>query len=380
MTSKEFQEIGHCGGKVIFHVKTDGEGHRSYQIKITHSAPRPAAFFAVWALREGIAVADIDVGGIGHPWNPPPWPGCFPVFIACDAQGMYGHHCPECKQYWRSRGGAAICPYCGVQANRFQFLTEAQQRYVKGYCDKLLDALQDEKDGDHIIDMDAVADAAGTETEKPPFYYAEESQQNKYTCAACGEEHDILGKFGYCANCGTRNDVQELEKKLAALRDRITAGGPYENYVRDAVAAFDSFAGQYARQLKDRVPLIPERRARLERNFHNLDTAIDVFSTLFGISIADGVPSEDLVFAKLMFHRRHVYEHRGGEADEKYIADSGDVGVRPKQALQESADSAHRTLNVVLRLAKNLHAGFHKIFEPLEEPIRWHKQRTARSR
>ena len=35
----------------------------------------------------------------------------------------------------------------------------------------------------HFIDMDAVADAAGKDIEKPPFFYAEESQQNKFTCA-----------------------------------------------------------------------------------------------------------------------------------------------------------------------------------------------------
>jgi hypothetical protein len=41
-------------------------------------------------------------------------------------------------------------------------------------------------DGDHVIDMDAVADAAGSTAEKPPFYYTEQSQQNKFTCNACG--------------------------------------------------------------------------------------------------------------------------------------------------------------------------------------------------
>ena len=32
---------------------------------------------------------------------------------------------------------------------------------------------------------------------------------------------------------------------------------------------------------------------------------------------------EDVAFATLMFHRKQVHEHKGGEADEKYIADSG---------------------------------------------------------
>jgi hypothetical protein len=62
-----------------------------------------------------------------------------------------------------------------------------------------------------------------------------------------------------------------------------------------------------------------------------------------------------------MFHRRHVYVHKGGEADEKYIADSGD-NVRLKQALRETQESAHRTASFVLKLAGNLHREFHELF------------------
>lgn len=86
---------------------------------------------------------------------------------------------------------------------------------------------------------------------------------------------------------------------------------------------------------------------------------------------------EDVAFGMLMFHRRHVYEHKGGEADEKYIKDSGD-NVRLKQALRETRESAHRTANLVIKLGANLHRGFHEIFPPLEEPIRLNEQRKRR--
>ena len=85
---------------------------------------------------------------------------------------------------------------------------------------------------------------------------------------------------------------------------------------------------------------------------------------------------EDVAFATLRFHRRHVYEHKGGEADEKYIADSGDK-VRLKQALRETQESAHRTASLVMKLGSKLHEGFHNIFPPLEEPIRTHERRKG---
>jgi hypothetical protein len=87
-------------------------------------------------------------------------------------------------------------------------LTDAQRSYVAQYCALLRHALEQDEDGEYTIDMDAVADAAGKDTEKPPFYYAEESQQNQFTCEACGGFNDILGQFGYCSTCGTRNDLQ----------------------------------------------------------------------------------------------------------------------------------------------------------------------------
>jgi hypothetical protein len=371
----ELQEIGHCGGKVTFTVAKNPEnGHLTYQIGYRHSRPTAAAFFAVYALPQGVTVAPLPMGGIGDPWPAPPIPGCLPVIIGSDSEGMFGHQCPRCSGYWR--GGSSVCPYCSLQVQGHKFLTPAQQRYVSQYCEMLSDALDSGELGQYEIDMDAVADAAGKASDKPPFYYAEQSQQNKFTCKACRQITDILGKFGYCSVCGTRNDYQELEATAQLLRDRINGGGSYESCAKDAVAAFDTFAAQYAKQLVDRVPITPARRDRISgMRFHNLETVAERFGTIFGIELLLGFSDEDIQFGKTMFHRRHVYEHNGGEADEKYIEDSGDTSVRPKQLLHETQESAHRIVSIALRLAANLHRGFHEIFPPLEEPIRWEAQR-----
>jgi len=377
---EEFKEIGHTGGQVIFRVATDQDGRRSYQVRFQHSRPVPAVIFGVYAIPQGVAIGTIQMGGIGDPWNPPPIPGCFPVFIASDSEGMFGQQCPECEGYWRCRGSPTVCPYCGIHVERHQFLSAAQQRYVHQYCALLDEALAAENDGEHVIDMDAVAEAVGKNAEKPPFYYAEESQQNKFRCRACGTVNDILGTFGYCSNCATRNDLQELEaKSIPNLRNRINAGGAYEACVKDAVAAFDSFVAQYAKQLVRRIPMTPRRKSRIEKvRFHNLSViAVEIKGT-FDIDILDGMKPEDVSFATLMFHRRHVYEHNGGEADEKYIADSGDKSVRPKQALFETQESAHRLTGLVGKMAANLHQGFHEIFVPNQSLIdRYRKQKTV---
>ena len=258
----DFQEIGHCGGQVIIHVTTNNEGRRGYELTWQHARPVAAAIFAVYALPQGVAVGKIELGGIGQPWNPAPVPGCYPVFIGSDSERMFGHQCPVCDRYWRGRCDAGFCPYCRTRARVHDFLTTAQKSYVAQYCAKMREALGADNDGDYVIDMDAVADAVGKNTEKPPFYYAEESQQNNFACSACGGLNDILGTFGYCSVCATRNDLQELSgKTIRLVRDRINAGGPYEACVRDSVAAFDSFVGQYVEQLVHHVPMTPGRKS-----------------------------------------------------------------------------------------------------------------------
>lgn len=191
----EFEEIGHSGGKITFSIVTDEEGRRGYQVGIRSSRPVPVVMIAVYALPQGVPVESIQLGGIGQPWNPPPFPGCFPVLIASDSQGKFGHHCPSCGGYWRSGPWPNICPYCATNAYGYRFLSEAQLRYVRHYCGVLSEALDSKEDGEVVIDMDAVADAVGKEGDKPAFYVSEQSQQRKFTCGACEEFNDIFREF-----------------------------------------------------------------------------------------------------------------------------------------------------------------------------------------
>lgn len=371
--AKEFEEIGHTGGTVTFHVTTAPDGRRRFQVQIQHQRPTAAAWFAAYAISPGLVVAPLPMGGIGSPWPPPPMPGCIPVFVASDSEGMFGHKCPACGNYWRARFSSLICPYCGLHGNMQDFLTDAQNRYVQHYCAVLENALASDQDGAHVIDMDAVADAVGKDAEKPPFYYSEERQQHNFKCAACDQSTDILGRYGYCSVCGTRNDLVEFEKDIAGLRDRINAGASYESCCKDAVSAFDSFVAQYAKQLVRLIPMTTSRISRIERmGFHNLGNVSAEFKEIFDIDVLAGLSGADVNFAKLMFHRRHVYEHNGGEADAKYIADSGDTSVREKQMLRETQEAAHRIAGLVQRMATNLHRGFHEIFPPVPEPIERH--------
>lgn len=189
-----------------------------------------------------------------------------------------------------------------------------------------------------------------------------------------------LASSATVGSCGSRNDPEEMRKAIQRIRGRINGGGPYEDCVRDTVAAFDSFVGPYVAQLVQHVPMTPRRRGRFDgRRFHDLRSVAADLREASDIDVLVGLTPEEVEFAVLMFHRRHVYEHKGGEADEKYILDSGDTSVRPKQALRETVESAHRIAGIVSKMVTNVNRGFHEILPPDETRIqRYQRWRTPR--
>jgi len=378
--TEDFAEIGHSGGKITFDIRTNEKGERGIQTTYRGSRPVPTKVIAVYALPQGLPVEKIQLGGIGQPWNPPPFQDCLPVFIGSDSEGKFGHHCPGCSGYWRSGPWPNICPYCGLEGSGHQFFSEAQRRYVFRYCEVLSDALASEKDGDVVIDMDVVADAVGKEGEKPPFYVSEQSQQNKFTCAYCEEFNDILGRFGYCSLCGTRNDLTVFEgQTVPSIRERLKAGNPPENCVRDGVASFDSFIAQYSKQLAENVPMTESRKKRLmNRNFHNLAEVTEIFKSWFDIDICSGMEKDECNFVTIKFHRRHVYEHNGGEVDQKYLDHSGDTTVQLKQHIRETQLDVHNLLSSLVKMASNVHRSFHELFPPVPGPIKDFEDKKVR--
>lgn len=382
----DFRTIAHCGGKVTIDVSLDpASGQKRYQLTWTHCRPTGAGFFAVYALPPGIVISQMNLGGIGSPIDPPPIPGCYQVFIGSDSEGKYGRQCPECRGYWRSHLGQ-FCPYCGFNGTVDDFMTDGQSSYVQQWCATMDKALMTPVGGQYLIDLDAVADAANSALpDKPPFFYTEQGLQNSYDCASCNEFNDILGTYGYCTGCGTRNDLQVFsERTIPEIRKRINSGGPYESCAKEAVAAFDSFIGHYVEQLVKRVPMTPARRARLEKKrFHDFQTVDADMREIFDINVVKDLTDDDKAFTNRMFHRRHVYEHLGGQADQKYVSDSGEKGVLVGQALRESIDTAHRIVDIVQKMARNVHVGFHGIIpvdrRPIERCEKWKPSREPSS-
>jgi hypothetical protein len=292
------------------------------------------------------------------------------VLLASDAGGMYGHECPSCSGYWRTNAFpvpfVTTCPYCALRAPAHYFLTKGQRKYVEECCKLVVDAME-KPDGEYVIDFDTVARAAAQGTETPKFFYAEQTQQHNYTCDACGSVQDILGKYGFCSSCGTRNDLMVVRAGLQKIGERVDAGQNLVSCLKDTVTEFDSAARALAKRLAVMVKMKPGRKAELERMlFHNMKRRAEEMRHWFDIDLFKGMKPDDVAFVTKMFARRHVHEHNGCEVDQRYIDETGDHSVKPKQLIHETRESVLGTIRVVETMMANFHAQFHGFSRPIQ--------------
>lgn len=385
MKRKDFSEVGHTGGKVTFNVKCDEHCHVQYQIGYSHSGPTPMSLVGVYAHPDGFACGNIKMGGIGQPWSAPPFPNCITVLMASDSHGKFGHECPECNKHFRTDNIPATflltCPYCGLRAESYHYLTPPQKSYINHYTALLIkgcESMQPESEAEIIIDMNSVADAI-KEKPRPDFYYFSITQQTEFICSECNSYNDIRGRYGYCASCGNRNNVESQKIALEEVRNQLVKGFiTPEDVTKKAVSEFDSSSRDYVAQLVKNIPMKEARRNQLEQLlFHNLEKFDEMLKSFFGINMLQGMEQERN-FVNMMFLRRHVYEHNGGVATERYVRESGDQSIEEGLIIRETAENAHKLIGILNRMTKTFNNDFNEIF-PLEQfCIKIEKDRRSR--
>lgn len=141
----EFSEVGHCGGKLTITVATAPTGEKQYQLGFSHSSPTQASICQLYASHDGQPICFLAMGGLGDKTELPPVPG-LSVLLASDMEGMYGHECPRCKNYWRADAfpvsWVTTCPYCALRTGPQYFLTKGQRKYISEYCKLVVDAVE----------------------------------------------------------------------------------------------------------------------------------------------------------------------------------------------------------------------------------------------
>ena len=307
--------------------------------------------------------------------------------IATDERAMWGRKCPHCNGYWRTAGaglsGTNVCCYCGKHSEAFECLSDAQQAYVEACCILYTQVIESGKDGRCAIKIsDLIAQAMTSEDGQaaaPPEFFAESQRQTRFTCEACDNLNDVLGRFAWCSTCGTRNDGEMLRQDIGTIKATLIANGNPVSALKEAVDAFDAVGRNLAQQLVAHVPMTKARRDKWEKaNFQQVELTARNLKADFDIDILDKLSPEAIAEIRLRFHRRHLHAHRGGVVDRKYVEDTRDSSVQVGQLVTESRDMILAFLPTVLKLGDNFLKGFHSVIPVRDSPIRHRREKTAR--
>ena len=133
ISKPEFEEIAHSGGQVTFHVVTQPDGRRSYQVGWHHCRPVASAIIAVYA-PVGIPVCPVNLGGMGSPGTGPRSLDASLFSSPPTARGNSGSSARLLGILaWRCVRPTA-CPYCGLRAGGHKFL----DKRTKALCSAIL--------------------------------------------------------------------------------------------------------------------------------------------------------------------------------------------------------------------------------------------------
>ena len=359
----EFEEILLSGGMITLKKLPQG----GVAINFCQRNSFPAAVFLVCVSYEGRLLGTAPIGGMGQTIPCPQ--SSMPALLISDRHGMFGRHCPWCKSYFRTDAcpGDRVCPYCGHIGQNIDFTTDNQIKYIEVLCNAFQRA---STSADEVtLNLDEFAEQLPNN--RPGWLYAEEQQQNSYTCSNCSVKFDVLGEYALCPGCGKANASSVFNSKINALQtefgqadanihDRHEREVQWEKLTR-CVSEFEALANELRRLLL-RLPATPQHKVALgNQSFQNIIAANDRFCKWFDFEILGGISEEDRKFLHVMFQRRHVFTHRAGRVDQEYLDNSGDTTVRLNQMLRLHSKEIRRLIPLIGRCGENLIRGCESI-------------------
>lgn len=348
----EFKDqIPHSGGQLT--IRKQGN---AYQLIYTHQNANRVALVELVA-QNGKPVRWLNMVEEMQQMNRPAAPSVR-IEFPTDAEAMWGRTCPHCKSYFRSASPyTEYCPYCGHKADSLEFLTESQKDFVKKIHDATIAAMQG-PDGETTINF-----------EKPDggWAYADEKQQNHFTCARCELEFDVLGEYVGCPSCATRTARSVIQRKLKEIEadfeqdattipkdQRDQRQRRWRQHVVTAVAEFESLTRDIIASLA-KFPHTPKRRKEIEElNVLYLRNADVRLGEWFGFELLAGLDEPDRTFTNIMVQRRHLFAHNAGKVDQEYLDKSGDTSVRLHETIRIDSGEVRRLVKLLGTLSANL--------------------------
>lgn len=298
------------------------------------------------------------------------------IALLTDAEGMLGRQCPQrnCKGYFKVRLGVVkdvnglSCPYCGANGSQVDFLTSDQSKYLKtavaqkivgpllrGFA-KRFNGLNHRQRGS-LIQTNLSVKYSRVRLHR----YQEKQLETKIDCQDCGLEFAVYGRFASCPECEKLNaltvclgSLETAKKKLGLSKDENIEADLRSELVKDSlgssVGAFESF-GHALRTRGAGIGL--GSKANLFQDIELLDQQL----------VASGMPSIGLIVGaeawedlKWFFQARHVYLHRAGVADPRFVSKQPSYSHLLGKIVPLDIDRLKRNIDVLCDLAEELDA------------------------
>jgi hypothetical protein len=265
------------------------------------------------------------------------------IEIPPDEHGMVGRECPECKEYFKLKLGTGLldietttCPYCEVQSDSSEFLTEAQREYaISVAANKVLGpTLRKFKRSLKKLERSTRGSliqikVSTSSTILPIKYYSEADLETFVKCDNCGLEFSIFGVFAVCPDCQRPNSMSMFIKSTDAIRKRLDLYKkipPEETDLREGVlidcisacvSTFDSLGKRLRLEFPDLLPIRPRNL------FQNLNALEEALMASIGLNLEEHLGASKHRHLNLMFQVRHIWNHNFGEADQDFIEKTG---------------------------------------------------------
>lgn len=300
-----------------------------------------------------------------------------------DDEGFFGRECPECGQHFRiaHEDYDALpdeirlwCVYCGHDDDHSEFLTEQQQdrllRAAGDYAEQMVGRMFDDAFGG--MARRSRGSMIQITYRSKPFYPAplpeidEEKLVRERTCSGCGLRYAVFGEHRFCPVCGALPPLVSALDALDAETIRLEALADVSEPARSSLRESGVLHRTWVDTIENVVGVVEvlaERRFRETvadadavlkgkgKVFQRLEEFADLFSSYVGVDVRSDLAAE-WPYLLRTWAARHVFTHRDGIVDAKYLAASSGSTLRVGQRLQITEAEARAAIAQATRLCE----------------------------
>ncbi|MDP3277123.1 MAG: hypothetical protein Q8Q09_18170 [Deltaproteobacteria bacterium] len=310
--------------------------------------------------------------------------------VSADEQGYVDRECPAkgclfvfkvLEHDWkdRFRDEAVFCPLCRHSAPADQWWTTRQVREAQKQAKAVLRARINNAMHFDAREFNAraprgfitismkVASGDNSREMLVPIDAAAVLEQ-RLTCEQCGAGYAVAGSAFFCPCCGHNSVEKMFDGALAKVRTKLDGIAKLRDALRESLGADD--AETFCRSiieggLQDCVVAFQHLAERLyvpwvgkkppgQNVFQRVGEGSKLWKAAVGAGYEDWLTIPDLDELKVFFQQRHLFAHREGLVDEKYVLNSGDTRYLVGQRLVVAPSDVLRMVTLIAKLGNAL--------------------------